>query len=322
MAQAPFVIQPQLTAISLTYQNRTFIAETVLPRVPVMSQAFKWSKYTLGDGFTIPDTRVGRKSAPGQIDWTATEFSDATLDYGLEDAVPQADIQNAEAVQKMWGTKPIDPMMRSTTLLTQLIATDRESRVANIVFALATYPAANRVTLSGTSQWSDTTNSNPVSALMNALDIPVVRPNVLVLGQQTWTGLRQHPKVTAAAFPSGGNALGGGTVLQREALAALLEIEEVVVGPAWYNTAKPGQTPSLSRLWGKHASLIYRAPQVETVNDVTFGFTAQWGDRIAGTIERDPSVGLRGGTRVRVGESVKEEISASDAAYFFQNAVA
>jgi hypothetical protein len=157
---------------------------------------------------------------------------------------------------------------------------------------------------------------------MNALDVPVVRPNVLVLGQQTWTGLRQHPKVTAAAFPSGGNALGGGTVLQREALAALLEIDEVIVGPAWYNTAKPGQTPSLARLWGKHASLIYRAPQVETVNDVTFGFTAQWGDRIAGTIERDPSVGLRGGTRVRVGESVKEEISASDAAYFFQNAVA
>jgi hypothetical protein len=322
MAQAPFVIQPQLTAISLTYQNRTFIAESVLPRVPVASQTFKWSKYTLADGFTIPDTRVGRKSAPGQIDWTATETSDSTVDFGLEDAIPQADILNATATEKMWGVKPIDPMMRSTSLLTQLIATDRENRVSQLVFALGTYPAANRVTLSGTSQWSDTANSNPVSALMNALDIPVVRPNVLVLGQQTWTGLRQHPKVTAAAFPSGGNALGGGTILQREALAALLEIDEVIVGPAWYNTAKPGQTPTLARLWGKHASLIYRAPQVETVNDVTFGFTAQWGDRIAGTIERDPSVGLRGGTRVRVGESVKEEISASDAAYFFQNAVA
>jgi hypothetical protein len=322
MAQAPFVIQPQLTAISLVYKNKSFIAENVLPRVPVASQSFKWSKYTLGDGFTIPDTRVGRKSAPGQIDWTAAEFTDSTVDFGLEDAVPVADIQNANAVEKMWGTKPIDPMMRSTTLLTQLIATDRENRVAQLVFALGTYPAANRTTLSGTSQWSDTVNSNPVSALMNALDVPVVRPNTLVLGQQTWTALRQHPKVTAAAFPSGGNALGGGTILQREALASLLEIDEVLVGPAWYNTAKPGQTPALARLWGKHAALLYLAEGVETVNDVTFGFTAQWGDRIAGTIERDPSVGLRGGTRVRVGESVKEEISANDAAYFFQNATA
>lgn len=322
MPQANFVIQPTLTAISLTYKNRDFIAEAVLPRVPVASQTFKWSKYTLADGFTIPDTRVGRKSAPGQIDWTASETSDSTVDFGLEDAIPNADIQNAAAAMKIFGQMPIDPQQRSTTLLTQLIATDRENRVAQLVFALGTYPAANRTTLSGTSQWSDTANSNPVSALMNALDIPVVRPNVLVLGQQTWTALRQHPKVTAAAFPSGGNALGGGTILQREALASLLEIEEVIVGPAWSNTAKPGQTPTLARLWGKHAALIYRAQQVETTNDVTFGFTAQWGDRIAGVIERDPSVGLRGGVRVRVGESVKEEVSANDAAYFFQNAVA
>src|SRR5258708_40342603 len=124
MAQAPFTIQPQLTAISLTYKNRDFIAERVLPRVPVLSQSFKWSKFTLADGFTIPDTRVGRKSAPGQIDWTAAEQSDTTVDFGLEDAIPQADIQHALATQKLWGTLPIDPMARSTTVVTQLIATN------------------------------------------------------------------------------------------------------------------------------------------------------------------------------------------------------
>lgn len=322
---APFVIQPRLTAITLTYRNRQLIADSVLPRVPVDSAVFKWSKYTVADGFSIPDTRVGRKSAPNQIDWTATELTGSTNDYGLDDTIPVMDINNAMSAQRAQGVTPLDPTERSTMLLTDLVQLDRENRVANGatgVFVLGSYPAANRTTLAGTSQWSDTANSNPISALMNALDVPIIRPNVLVLGAQTWTALRQHPKVTAAAFPSGGNALGGGTILQREALAALLEIEEVVVGQSWFNSAKPGQTFTQSRLWGKHAALIYRAPQILSTKDVTFGFTAQWGDRIAGTIERDPTIGLRGGTRVRVGESVTEIISANDAAYFFQNAVA
>jgi len=325
MSQAPFVIQPRLTAISLTYRNQKFIADDVLPRVPVESSVFKWSKYTLADGFTIPDTRVGRRSAPGQIDWSATETSGICVDYGLEDAIPVSDILNAEAAQKTQGVMPIDPQARSTMLLTDLVALDREARAANLLFNAATYPAANKTTLSGTTQWSDYTSSNPITTLMAALDVPVVRPNVLVLGQAVWTAMRQHPKVTAAVYPLGGQAGGAspsGSIVQRQALAALLEIDEVIVGPAWYNSAKPGQSAALSRLWGKHALLYYRAPSVTSVRDVTFGFTAQWGDRIAGTIERDPNVGLRGGTRVRVGESVSEVIAAPDVAYFWQNAVA
>jgi hypothetical protein len=53
----------------------------------------------------------------------------------------------------------------------------------------------------------------------------------------------------------------------------------------------------------------------------TFGFTAQWGSKVAGSIE-DKDIGMRGGARVRVGESVAEVLCANDLGYFFQNAVA
>lgn len=323
MAQAPFVVQPALTAVALTYRNQNYIADSVLPRVPVGSPQFKWSQFALADSFTIPDTRVGRKSQVNEIDWTATEQTSSVVDYGLQDAVPQSDIMAAQAAQSAAGVMPIDPRMRATELLTELIALDREQRVASIVFAAATYPVANRTTLSGTGQWSDRANSDPVTALLNALDVPVMRPNTLVLGQQTWTQLRMHPRVTAAVFPGGGNATGGGSAIARQALADLLEIDEVIVGQGWANAAKPGQTPSLARLWGKHAALIYRAPVIASAeNSMTFGFTAEFGTRIAGTVERDSSIGLRGGDRVRVGESVREVIAANDVAFLFQNAVA
>lgn len=321
MSQAPFVVQPRLTAISLAYRNARFIADAVLPRIIVASQQFKWSKYTLADGFTIPDTRVGRKSKPNEIDWTATEQNDATSDYALDDTIPYADVESAKAAQAAQGVMPIDPEARSTTLLSDLVGLDRESRVATQVFTLANYPVANRTTLVGAAQWSDIT-SDPLRAIALALDIPVIRPNRAVFGQATWTQLRIHPKITAAVYPGGGNATGGSTAVSRQALADLLELDEIEVGPAWANSAKPGQTPTLARLWGKHALFYYQAPNVQTTDDVTFGYTAQWGSRISGTVQNDPNIGMRGGTRVRVGESVKEVIAANDAAYFFQNAVA
>ncbi|MFM1991334.1 MAG: hypothetical protein RJA99_4291 [Pseudomonadota bacterium] len=323
MAQAPFVVQPELTAIAIAYRNQRYIADTVLPRIPVGSQQFKWSQHTLADSFTIPDTRVGRKSAPNEIDWTATEQTSSCIDYGLDDRVAGMDVESARAAAALTGGNGIDPRMRSTELLSELVALDREQRVANLLFTLGTYPAANRTTLSGTSQWSDRANSDPITALLNALDVPIYRPNVLVLGQAVWTSLRQHPRAAAAIFPAGGNAGAGGSPVSRQALAEVLEIEEVVVGQGWVNSAKLGQTPSMGRLWGKHAALIYRAPVLAgTENTMTFGFTAQWGSRIAGTIGNDSSIGLRGGERVRVGESVREVIAANDVAYFFQNAVA
>lgn len=321
MSQAPFVIQPQLTAIAMAYQNERFIADEVFPRIPVASSSFKWTRFTLEDGFTIPNTRVGRRSKPNEIDWSGTEQTDSTQDYALDDAVPQSDIDNARAAQAVAGVQPVNPEMRSTELLSELVALDREQRAATLAFTLGNYPSSQRTTLSGSGQWSHV-DSDPVAAILTAMDAMVVRPNIMTIGQSVWTQLRQHAKVTAALLPMGGNAATRGGVAARAALAELLELDEIIVGSSWYNSAKPGQTATLTRLWGKHAALHYRAPNMQSTDRVTFGFTGQWGGRIAGTVERDPNVGMRGGNRVRVGESVKELIASNDAGYFFQDAVA
>jgi hypothetical protein len=145
-----------------------------------------------------------------------------------------------------------------------------------------------------------------------------MRANVLVLGQAVWTKLRQHPRVVQAVYGTAQNA----GVVNRAQVAELLELSEILVGQGFLNTAKKGQAPVLSRVWGKHAALIHRDGLADTRgNRTTFGFTAQWGERIAGTI-RDPNVGMRGGTVVRVGESVAEVIAAPDLGYLFENAVA
>lgn len=316
MATTAFPVNPELTAIAIGYRNRDtdLIADRVLPRI-MTAKRFNYRRYPAGEAYTLPSTRVGRKSEPTMVDFSGTDVPDECIDYALDDMVPNDEQQAFNDMPKAPGA--VSPLAKSTSLLTGLVLLDREVRVANLVFAQATYPASNRVVLSGTSQWSDFANSNPLDAMLSALDVPIFRPNVAVFGQATWTKVRQHPRVIQAVF---GTAQTGGAVT-REQMAALLEVREVVVGAGFVNTARRGQAASISRVWGKHAALLYVSEEQASADQPTFGFTAQWGSRIAGSIPA-PRNGLRGGEVIRVGESVKEVISASDSGYYFENAVA
>ena len=314
MAKAPFQYNPQLTGISLAYSNPSvaLIADQVLPPVPVATENFGYLSFPTEDAYTVPDTRVGRTSKTNQIEFGGTLLTDTTEDYGLEDPIPQKDMINAAA-----SRIGFDPMAKSTAYLTNLILLDREVRTANLVFNTNTYGAANKTTLAGTAQWSDPA-SDPAALILAAADVMLFRPNALVVGRQVWTQLRQNvnlvKKILGTASTSG--------LLTRKQVADALELNDIFVGDGWVNTARKGQTAAMSRAWGKHAALIFQDPSADANRGVTFGYTAEFENRIAGTIMDDPDIGLRGGVRVRVGMSVKEKVIAPNLGYFWQNAVA
>jgi hypothetical protein len=306
MSNAPFPIQPELTAVAIAVMNKEFIADKVMPEVRVGKQEFKYLTHTTSEHFTIPDTKVGRKSAPNQVEFTATETDSSTKDYGLDDPVPQADIDNAPA--------NYNPLASSVEKLTNLILLDREQRTAGVVFNASNHNSS--VTLSGTSQWTDTTNSTPISDIQTGLDTPIIRPNIMVIGQAAWSALRKHPSIVKATNRNSGDA----GLAARQAVAELFELDEVIVGRAFYNSAKKGQTASYSRLWGKHCALLHRAPNPNTENG-GWGFTARWGTRIAGATP-DKNIGLRGGQLVRVGESLREVVSSTLSSYYLASVAA
>lgn len=308
--KAPFPIDPALTGVTVAYRNTDLIADAVLPRVQVTSMDFKYNTYPLGEHFTVPSTRMGRKSQPTRVEFTATEQTASCDDYGLEDLVPQRDIDLAPA--------NYDPLGRAVMALSDLILLDREVRVAALLFATSGYAAAtNRTTLSGTSQLSDFTNSDPLGVIMAAIDSCLVRPNVMTMGQAVWTKVCQHPKVVKAVNGSSGDS----GIARKAQIAELFGLQEVLVGAAYINTAKPGQAVAMSRAWGKHIALTHRNPSADTSRGITWGFTAQWGGRIARQ-GPDPKAGLRGGISVVVGESVKELAVADRAGHLIIDAVA
>ena len=310
MSSRPIPVRADLTAIALAWRPRDvdLIADAVLPRTPT-SAKFKYLSWSPEQGYTIPDTKMGRKSAATEAEFAATEVSDEVKDYGLSTLVSNSDILD--------DNQGVDYLGNATGFLTGLLRLAREVRTANLVFAAGTYPAGYKATLSGTSQWSDQANSDPLKAITDAMDVPLMRPNILVLGQATWTNLRRHPKIVQACNLTSQTA----GIVARRAVADLLELSEIYVGPGFVNTAKEGQTATMARAWGKHAALIYRDRDAGSQAGLTFGFTA---DRRQLSVRQKDEVdmGVDGSQRVIVTERVKEVVCAPTAAYFFENAVA
>lgn len=310
MTGQPFPVNPVLTGIVIAYQNAEYIADRVLPRLgpPLGRQLFQWMKFDFAQAITVPDTKVGRKGEPNTVEFAGTEQEAATVDYGLDDLVPIDDINQAPP--------GYDPRNFAATRLMDLVLLDREVRVAGLTFNAATYPSGNKVTLSGSSQWSHV-DSDPIADIQGAMDGMIMRPNKLILGRSTWSKLRTNPKIVAALSVSGTTS----GIANRRAVADLFELDEIEVGSSWLNSAKPGQTPTRVSVWGKHAALIRQERLASSTAQVpTFGWTAEYGTRVSGDMP-EPKVGLRGAVRVRAGESVKEVIAASDLGYLFTNAV-
>ncbi|MBF0309468.1 MAG: major capsid protein [Magnetococcales bacterium] len=305
---SPFPVQPELTAIAIGFRNRRLVADQVMPRVVVGKTVFKWTLFNLVDGFTVPDTKVGRTSQPNQVEMGGSEQTGATEDFGLEDPIPLSDIEQAPPGRNL--------QMDAAQWLTNLVLLDREIRVAGKVFNTANYAAANIKDLAAGEKFSNA-DSDPLTLLTDAMDAMIMRPNVMVIGRKAFSALARHPKIVKAYH---GND-GGSGIVPAKFIADQFELEELVVGEAILNTAKKGKTPVLARAWGNHCALHYREIAAGQGKGPTWGYTAQYGSRVSGSI-KDDNIGLRGGVKVRVGESVAEVVSAPDLGYLLQNCIA
>lgn len=297
-ANSGLYIRPDLSAIAIKYRQDDMIADDVMPRVPVEKQEFIYLADRIQDWITPIDTEVGRV---GRVNQIGTSFQDpvtlSTRNQGLDEIVPNQDVMNGPTESALG---------RATELVMSLVALKRELRVAAICNNAANFEFS--AALSGSALFSDTGAGyvSPIVTLNYYLNQPFKRPNVIVMGRMVWTQLSQHPAILAAAFGAV-NPQGNASVSQQR-LADILEVKKIIVGDGWVNTANKGQPVNMQRIWGNMLIAFYQGQQGQE-NGNSWGYTAQFGDRIAGTLPK-PSVGLFGGVAVRAGESVLEVVTA------------
>lgn len=304
---APFPIDPVRTGIVIAYRNDKLIADQVMPRKSVGGEQFKWFEYDKAERLTHIDTEISRKGAAQEVEFAAQEKDASTADFGLDDVVPQSDIDKA-------ANSDYDPLDHASEALTDLILLDREVRVARATFNPENHGYGKA--LAAAEKFSNR-DADLLPFLLAQLDGPLMRPNTLTIGRAEWTQLRVNRSMVAAAHGNSGDK----GVVSIAQLLELLEIENVFIGESRVNIAKKGKPAEVKRVWAGHCAFTYQAPNVEIpAGTLTWGATAQYDDRFAGTWY-DESVGLKGGYRLRVGEQVKELVIAKECGLLLQNVI-
>lgn len=305
-----FTEDASLTAIAISYANPdvTLIADEVLPRATVGGRTYDWQKFDEAQNFTVPDTHVGRRGTPNQIELEGSKQKGGVEAYGIDIPLDNVTIEEAER-------NGFDPRRQATELSTSIIMLDREIRVSNLINDADNYHADHKQTLAGTDMFDDP-DSDPISILEDMLSGCWVKPNQVTFGQSVWASIRKHGKVMKAIH---GN-LGDEGRATRQQIAELLEVKRIHVGESRVNIKRPGEQAVLSRTWGNQVSAQYIDRAAANAGGMTFGFTAEFGTKVAGTLPAN--MGIRGGVFVRAAEEVAEHICAPRAGFLISNAVA
>ena len=236
-----------LTNVSLAYKPEGYISEKIAPLVQVKKDAGKIYSYGMDNLRIVPTIR----SIWGKPQIVSTEVS-STDHYSLEDHVlgeflAEEIVDNAE--------NPLRPRTDTTEALTDRLWLDKEKALATTL--TDTSVITQYTTLTGTDQWSDYTNSDPIDDINTGID--AVRsgsgkvPNIMVLAWDTSRKLMYHPAIKDM-YP-GAPKITHAMLL--DGLAAMFGFDEVLVGKAQYNNSNKGWTDTLADIWTKVALMMY-----------------------------------------------------------------
>ena len=298
------VVDPVLSNVSIAYSNEMYIAEMLMP---VFGSKKQQGKYYVYDKANLRRNKTLRAAgAPAnESEYGLTTASFYAEDHALKEKIPFEIIDQADSA--------LSPEMDATESLTEQLLVDKEVALATTMADTASM--TQNTTLSGTSQWSDFTNSDPIANIRTGQQAVITgigrKPNTLVLGKQVYDKLIDHPDIVERVK----YAFGGSPT--PELLARIFDVQRVIVAEAVYNTAKEGQTDSLGFIWGKHAWLVYIAPSLR-LKQPTFGYTFTYETR---QVEKwdDGDAKAR---YVRVHDNYVQKLVAATAAYLIKNAVA
>lgn len=258
------VIDPVLSTIAQGYTNSEMVAPLLFPTVPVNLRG--GNIITFGkEGFMLYATQraPGENTKRVKFGYSGAPF--ALVDYSLEGLVP------VEVEEEAANGPGVDMGARAVGEVSAIMALRLEKQAADIARTAASYAAANKTTLSGTSQWSDFgATSDPIANIEAAKDAVRAatgkRPNTVVMGAAVMSKLRQHPKIVDRIKYTGRD------VATPELLAALFGVQRVVSGDAIYAS----DAGAFSDVWGKDVVVAYtELGSVQSAGLPSYGYTYQ-----------------------------------------------
>lgn len=315
-----------LTNISIAFLQKSsaFVADSVFPNIPVVKQADRYFVYDRGE-FNRDEMQkrgLSQESAGGNydIDNTPNYFADVwSFHKDIDDQIRA----NADV--------PIDMDRDATNYLTHKALIRRERAWASSFFALGIW-ATDRVGVAAAPtglqflQWNDPA-STPIETIRAEAtrigESTGFRPNKLVLSRRAFDALVDHPDVVGRL--DRGQTPVGPALVNRAQMAALFEVDQVLVMDGIYNTAAKGAANVSSFIGDKDALLVYAAPNPGILvpsGGYTFSWTGYLGASANGIRIMSFRMDHLKSDRVEIEQAFDQKLISADLGTFFSQAVA
>jgi len=312
-----------LSNVSIAFMQKAtnFVADRIFPIVTVAKQSDKYFTYDRGM-FNRDEMKL---RAPGSESAGAT-YSLSTASYSADVWALHKDI--ADQVRANADT-PIQLDREATEFLAGKALIRKEKNWAGLHFATGKWTTERAGVASGPTgteflRW-DVAASTPIEDVRAGATAMAVltgfRPNKMVLGRNVWDSLVDHPDIIGR-IDRGQTA--GAAIVLRQNLAALFEMDEILVMDSIENTANEGATNVHAFIGGNHALLAYAAPSPGLMIP-SAGYTFAWsgflGGGALGTRMKRMRMEHLESDRLEIEMSFDQKLVAADLGSFFLNTV-
>lgn len=234
------IVDPVLTSLATGYTNAQFVAALLMPFVLVDKEGGKIPIFGK-DHFKVYNTERALRAKSNRISPADIGSVDVALDeHDLEYPIDyREDAESAYPLQA-----------QATMSVVEGIRLRHEKMVADIAQAAGNYASGNKITLSGTSQFThaDSDPEGVVSDAKAAVRAKVVKePNTMVIGYAAWRSMKRNKQLKAILSDTRSR------LVQLADLREIFEIENIVVGRA-VMASDAGVT---SDIWGDNIVLAY-----------------------------------------------------------------
>jgi hypothetical protein len=312
-----------LTNISLAFMQSqdVFVADRAFSNVPVAKQSDLY--FTYDRGYFFRDEM--QKRAPG-TESAGASYAVSTESYRTHVWALHKDI--ADQLRSNADT-PIAPDREATEFLTLQALISKEKNWTSQFFVTGIW--TTEVTgvagapAGGQFQRWDEAASTPIEdvrlGIRTVQELTGRRPNRMVVSRPVYDALVDHPDIIGRI--DRGQTAGTALVL-RANIAALFELDEILVMDSIENTAAEGAANVHAFIAGKHALLLFTPPSpgiMVPASGYTFSWTGFLGAGALGTRIKRMRMEHLESDRVEIEMAFDHKLVSAELGYFFLTAV-
>jgi len=303
-------VNPVLTNMSIGFKNENFLWEQMAPIWEIGEKSGTFA--TIDREFWFRQQAGANRAPEGPYLRTGYGITSATVEtteVGFEKVL--GDVTQSS---NQWGD---DLETLDVSFLTNLMQLEIEKQVASQLFITGVWGTSN--TLTGTNQWSDFANSDPIAdsdtakrTIKRDTGASVTKVFIGLLG---WEKLKEHPLLLDKYKHTQTG------ILTEELVAAALGVPEIVVGDSVENTADENQVYVGADIWTDSA--LFQVVNPPALQVAASAYTVMWNEKgnIPWAVDSYREEGRRSNVN-RVFTHLKPTIVSSVHGYLFLDLVA